>query len=907
MKKLLFLTILVCCRASTLADTLTVGPGGYDSIQAAIDDANNGDTIVVTAGTYLENIDFLGKAVTLRSADPNDPCVVASTIIDGSAPNDPNIASAVTFVNGEGPDSVLTGFTIINGTGQSDPCGASWSSKGTCGGGVFCRGASPTITKNLFRNCSAGYGGGAIYCHDQASPTITENSFEHNYAGWYGGAIFARLKCSPEISNNRIVSNSAGYLAGAVYLADQSYSRVTGNWIEGNSSISQNGGAIYFFVDSDPVIANNVIIANTAKYTGGAIMASAGTGKIINNTIIGNRLSSPLDAGAALAIFSNQSLANNIVADNQGWGIYTGDESNATLHNNNFWNNSYGDYAGKLPDQTGINGNISADPEFAPDLPEPFEGVYELHPNSPCIDTGSNSDVPAWLVADYDRTPRVLRGLVDIGAQEFDAIGVPQDYPTIQQAIEAAEPNDQIIVTPGFYQENLDFLGKNLTLRSVNPFDPCCVADTIIDGNEASNCIIIHSGEDKRTTIAGFTIQNGYANLEDRWYGGGIFVADDCGATIIYNRILNNRADRYGGGIDTRHYSDTVIEHNTITNNYCGNMGAGIHVGANATVRIAHNYIADNETAYARQGGGIYIYNWSDVEIVDNEICRNWSSSGGGIYAWKGVGLIARNHIWGNYATHIGGAIGLHPSEGEPFSIMTVVNNVIEGNVTGPGGRGGGVFLSQGNSIVVNNTIVGNTADANSGAGVAFEAGAYADLRNNIIANNTGGFGIHVKYYSYLPVDPDITSNDLWNNQAGNYGGVNHGGGPVDRTGLDGNISADPCFVATGRWSDNNTPSDPNDDYWICGDYHILPFSACRDAGTEPNVPEDDFEGDARPAFAAFDIGADEMADDDFYWLALLRQLWLSQEPNSVLDLYDDDFIDLRDFARLARYWSGPD
>ncbi|MHC4529372.1 MAG: gluzincin family metallopeptidase, partial [Planctomycetota bacterium] len=78
----------------------------YDYIQYAIYDANDGDEIVAQAGTYHENINFLGKDVTVRSKDPNDPAVVAATVIHGG-----DRGPAVTFSSGEGQDCALRGFT----------------------------------------------------------------------------------------------------------------------------------------------------------------------------------------------------------------------------------------------------------------------------------------------------------------------------------------------------------------------------------------------------------------------------------------------------------------------------------------------------------------------------------------------------------------------------------------------------------------------------------------------------------------------------------------------------------------------------------------------------------------------------------------------------------------------------
>jgi hypothetical protein len=87
---LVALILLLPTIAGTAAGrTITVdddSPADFDNIQAAINDANDGDTVVVLPGTYTgdgnRDIDFRGKAITVRSTDPNDPTVAAATIID---------------------------------------------------------------------------------------------------------------------------------------------------------------------------------------------------------------------------------------------------------------------------------------------------------------------------------------------------------------------------------------------------------------------------------------------------------------------------------------------------------------------------------------------------------------------------------------------------------------------------------------------------------------------------------------------------------------------------------------------------------------------------------------------------------------------------------------------------------
>jgi len=120
----------------------------YSSIQNAINDAHPGDEIVVSPGIceYLENIDFKGKNLTVRSTDPNDSAVVAATVINGG-----NLGSAVTFSNAEDANCVLAGFTITSANK-----------------GIYCSGASPTIINcNITANAGAG-----IELYNGSNPTI---------------------------------------------------------------------------------------------------------------------------------------------------------------------------------------------------------------------------------------------------------------------------------------------------------------------------------------------------------------------------------------------------------------------------------------------------------------------------------------------------------------------------------------------------------------------------------------------------------------------------------------------------------------------------------------------------------------------------------------------------------------
>ena len=143
----LICAVAVLSVSTARADTIYVdaancpGPGNgtegdpFCHIQPAIITALDGDEIVVAPGTYFGSINFIGRAITLRSSDGPE-----MTNIDGTG-----FLHVVQCVTGEGSDTVLDGFNITGGNANGPCC------TDNRGGGMFNANSSPTVT-----NCSFG-------------------------------------------------------------------------------------------------------------------------------------------------------------------------------------------------------------------------------------------------------------------------------------------------------------------------------------------------------------------------------------------------------------------------------------------------------------------------------------------------------------------------------------------------------------------------------------------------------------------------------------------------------------------------------------------------------------------------------------------------------------------------------
>ncbi len=926
---------------------LYVKPGGNNSnpgtswalakssVQAAIDVASPGDQVWVAAGTYNEHIvnrevggvainvalygGFAGTETLLSERDIGSNL----TVLHGT-----NNGIVVSIKYAAGRSTRIDGFYITGGNKSSTP--------GDPGGGIHITASAPTIANNTIKgNLSYGVGAGVSIWYYRPLPgggaeypLIINNKIVDNLAyeaAGDGGGI-GIVGSSPEIRNNTIARNQASQNGGGICMWEDSAPVIANNFItanasnilDGGSNMNYGGGAIFassFYEDgtpctsciSEPKIFNNVIAANGALKGGGIAVTDSNTGVavITNNTIVANSGAGINWANAA------PNISNNLVVYNSGgleqWNI--GTNLPIIAYNNVFGNLLQGvavDYSG-IPDPTGTNGNISADPKLANDR----IGDYHIQPGSPCVNAGSSAAVGAgWT--DIDGEPRVSGTEVDIGADESYGTSWSVATPNVRVKPDGNDANDgsswanakktlaagiqtaaitggEVWVKAGTYLERITvpafvhlyggFSGAETqrSERNVN------ANPTLIDGSNVPPVVTFTNAGYLASTLDGFFVQH-----------GGTYVGPPPALPGVSGRYGGR-----GGGLYIR-TSGPLVENNTIRWNSLGSLfttllpfpeGAGIGCFG-ATPVITGNRIQENENiALQSNGGGIYCKN-SKPWIKQNLIKDNRAVNGAAIFCTESEPAIIGNDITGNtmyyYSGYIAGATygaitfylcrdflingnritANTAATGAGICLPTcfngrILNNIISGNRAEQAnlfiGTGAGIYCLVSKTavgdhledvLILNNTFVGNTAidlvfnKGGWGGAMAFDIlEERIVVANNIVAFNSSGIW---KQQANALV-PDLIRNNVFDNPEGagtDYNYVNLLPGSTD-------ISANPLFVdKTGA------------------DYRLQPTSPCIDNGddTLPGLPVTDIDGNTRPqdgnfdGTARIDIGAYEFS-----------------------------------------------
>ena len=518
----------------------------------------------------------------------------------------------------------------------------------------------------------------------------------------------------------------------------------------------------------------------------------------------------------------------------------------------------------------------------------------------------------------------VLLFAVSIGYAQV-TIHVPGDQPTIQAGIDVAVDGDVVLVAEGTYYENINFLGKAITVTSHYYLDgkERHIKKTIIDGSQPANpdfgsVVSFVSGEDTNSVLRGFTITGGTGTLEfppgmpPMREGGGVFCSAS-GARIVHNIIKNNRSEietgmSWGGGFaSSPPFIPTfvILENNVFERNFISGSIAtgGGGVSFCSSGRIVKNTFINN-TVYAEEGGGatgggIVVQSWSAptpanvVFMSDNIITHNkalqsetatfWlGGNGGGISILATKGTFVNNIIQHNEVNAVNSSFAPGVLFDFPPDEIYFRNNIVSHNTYSGAGYcyGGGFAIWDGNPTIENNLFEKNDATFGGGGWIG-DAFSFAKIINNTIIKNHAeqkGGALYTK-----DAEPIVMNSILWNNHAPEGSEIYVESGTIDVTYSDiqggwigtGNINVNPKLISDISLLNHKSP--------------------CIDAGNPDmmyNDPEDPMNlGHALyPAqgFLMNDMGA-YGGPGAAYWYDLLEGDSFENEPEIVPILSSDE------------------
>jgi Right handed beta helix region len=447
------LVLLCAAELHICAQSNILVPQDQPTLQGAINAASDGDTVSVAPGTYSGPFNFNGKAITVSGSGPG-------VVLDGGRKNGP----VVTFSGGETRSSILENVTVQNGV----------SVNAMDAGGIYIYGASPTIRNSTIQN-NVGCGFG-VY---NGAPLINGNTITENASGMYSGCVLPGLEypgflgggivvfglpsgiLQTQIISNTITANSVVFGAGGISVFNAGQPLIENDTFTQNLS-NDSGAAIFVGGNTAPTIIQNLIYDNTITPTlvppanddvGAGLNIAPTDGSmhsfksvIVNNTFVGNKVllvSGVRQSGTqifASHYYDNVQFFNNLIIGTDAQTpvdcetMTVAPVSPPTFDHNDVSNLSLGlsKYSGSCADQTGQNGNISADPNFVTDTSSPHP--YQLQLPSPTIDSGDNN-APDLPQLDFLGQPRIQdatglsSGIVDMGVYEYPGEPAPVPPP----------------------------------------------------------------------------------------------------------------------------------------------------------------------------------------------------------------------------------------------------------------------------------------------------------------------------------------------------------------------------------------------------------------------------------------------------------------------------------------------
>lgn len=652
-------------------------------------------------------------------------------------------------------------------------------------------------------NCGAG-----IYVSNCVELTLARCAIMSNtnkQADAVGGGLYA-VASSIVVSNCQVMLNQGVNTAwnistagGGIYFAGGGVLQVQDSVIANNSVYgytTTRGGGLYGA--GTVIVSNNLIYGNWASVAGGGVYG-AGRLTLGNNLIYGNY--AVAGGGVYGAAGTTTTVANCTIADNLSHGVYGAGTVMAVTNSILYGNTDDVTGAVRLVycdigdgDSNGVNGCTNGNPLF--------EYGYYLATNSVCHGIGTNS-AAAWGLTNYttriDGAPDTNQN-VDLGyhyAAGFDltyadvyvatngsddansGTNWSQAFRSITKAIAVMRNGTRIHVGPGQFTNGVETF----------PLQVQDLTGWQLQGSDSALTVI-----DAQRSNRVFTLQNN---------SGSVRIAD---VTIKGGVAYNNTGTIYGGGLYIRTCKDLTLANCVLVTN-----------GVSAV--------------------------------------PNWSPLGGAIYSSYSGLTISNCSVLSNFVTVTGGGSGAASPSGAGLYVSANIylclrNSILSYNQAAGANlkRGGCLFLVDTPASMVNVVLSDNTAP-HGGGGIYMDGGSLAAVNCTIADNNYGGLGLDAASVA-------LTNSIFWGNAGYDLAGTGSvsvaycnlqnymmSGTRIGSIGVNGNLSADPQFVASAT---NN--------------YRLNILSPCIDAGI--NQPwmagARDLDGERRTYNGKVDLGAYE-------------------------------------------------
>ena len=691
------------------------GSGNFDSVQDAIDAADDGDVVIVMPGHYFENITFLGKAITVQSAAPTDPEL---TIIDsGNTPD----STTVIFAAGEDEYSILDGFVITGGDNLLH------------GGGIYCN-SRPTIRNCIVRGNHADGNGGGVYII--GSPTFDTCTIHDNDADGLGNGMYIN-RGTANIIDCVFGASSLG-IGEAVY-AYGSGAHFTGTTL--NVGIGTESGATLNLCSTTWTNSNiencspGLIITNSiadqflgctfsdnaANYGGGVYCEGGVTGAPVLDECIFDNNTADVDGGGIYCTGSSPTISGCTITGNTvgngGGGIYCRDSSPAITDCTISSNTATEGGGGIFCDQSSLT---LTDCTFTGNTAIDGGGMQSI--NSMLTLTGCtfiNNTVTSeggGMVAKGSNSGSTLAGCTfENNTANFG--GGMRNY-----------MNSNITLTNCIFTNNTATHGGGMSNDNGSSLT---VENCSFTGNTATD----HGGGihclGSTPTITDCTISGNEASND----GGGLYCWSSSPA-MENCEIIDNTAGREAGGIYCGSNSNPTITACTINSNTAVSGGGGMFNDGSSPTLADCTFESNASTNY--YGGGMFNNSSSSPTLTNCAFTGNIAAGdAGGMYNYSGSNAILTSC---NFTDNIAGyAGGMRISDSSP----TLIDCTFTGNTASV--EGGGVWCSTNSSPVFTECAFESNSATSHGGGL-FVMNSTPILTNCLIANNTAGGdggGIH--------------------------------------------------------------------------------------------------------------------------------------------------------------------